>query len=73
MTPVSISLFGFVMGTMLSNFHMCGIMLLLRAVKTYSIFVRNANVLLCAKCLVCQDHVSCYFCFVLFPLGAELG
>ena len=30
--PLSMSLLGFGMGTMLSNFHMCGIMLVLRAV-----------------------------------------
>ena len=30
--PLSVSLLGFGMGTMLANFHMCGIMLLLRAV-----------------------------------------
>ena len=29
--PLSMSLLGFVMGTMLANFHVCGIMLLLRA------------------------------------------
>ena len=37
---------------MLPNFHMCGIMLLLRAVL--NIIVRNAS-------LVCQYHVSCFF------------
>ena len=30
--PFSMSLFGFGMGTMLANFHMCGTMLVLRAV-----------------------------------------
>ena len=30
--PLSMSLLGFRMGTMLANFHMCGIMLVLRAV-----------------------------------------
>ena len=33
--PLSMSLF-FWMGTMLANFHMCGIMLVLRAVSTCS-------------------------------------
>ena len=27
--------------------------------------------MLCAWCLVCQDLVSCYFYFVLLPLGLE--
>ena len=30
--PLSMALLGFGMGTMLANFHMCGIMLVLRAV-----------------------------------------
>ena len=30
--PLSMSLLGFGMGTMLANFHICGIMLVLRAV-----------------------------------------
>ena len=25
-----------------------------------------------ALCLVCHDPVSCYYCFVLLPLGPEL-
>ena len=39
--PLSMSLFGFVKGTILSNFHMCGIMLVLRAV--FNMLVRNAE------------------------------
>ena len=34
--PLSMSLLGFGMGTMLANFHMCGIMLVLRAFSTCS-------------------------------------
>ena len=34
--PLSMYLFGFGMGTMLANFHMCGIMLVLRAASTCS-------------------------------------
>ena len=37
----SMSLLGFWMGTMLANFHMCGIMLVLRAV--FNMLVRNAS------------------------------
>ena len=33
---VQLSLLGFGMGTILANFHMCGIMLVLKAVSTYS-------------------------------------
>ena len=42
---LSMSLLGFRMGTMLVNFHMCGIMLLLRAVL--NMFMRNVHMGLC--------------------------
>ena len=72
--PLSMSLLGFGMGTMLANFHMCGIMLVLRAV--FNMLVWNASprgrMFLGALCLICQDLVSCYFYFVLLPLRSEL-
>ena len=39
--PLSMCLLGFGMGTMLANFHMCGIMLVLRAV--FNMLMRNAS------------------------------
>ena len=39
--PFSMSLLGFGMGTMLANFHKCGIMKVLRAV--FNMLVRNAS------------------------------
>ena len=39
--PLSLSLLCFGMGTMFTNFHICGIMLVLRAV--FNMFVRNAS------------------------------
>ena len=39
--PLSMSLLGFGMGTMLANFHMCGIMLVLKAV--FNMLVRIAS------------------------------
>ena len=50
--PVSMSLLGFGMGTMFANFHMCGIMLVLRAV--FSMLVRNASPRgpMCFRCLM---------------------
>ena len=39
--PLSVSLLSFGIGTMLANFHVRGIMLLLRAV--FNILVRNAS------------------------------
>ena len=37
--PLSMSLLGFGMGTMLANFYMCGIMFVLRAV--FNMLLRN--------------------------------
>ena len=50
--PLSMSLLGFGMGTMLANFHMCGIMLVLRAV--FNMLVRNASPRgpMCFRCLM---------------------
>ena len=39
--PLSMSLLGFGMETMLANFHMCGIILVVRAV--FNMLVRNAS------------------------------
>ena len=50
--PLSMSLLGFAMGTMLANFHVCGIMLLLRAVL--NMLVRNAS----------PRGPMCVFCFI---------
>ena len=46
------SLLGFGMGTMFANFHMCGIMLVLRAV--FNMLVRNASPRgpMCFRCLM---------------------
>ena len=49
---VPLSLLGFWMGTMFANFHMCGIMLVLRAV--FNMLVRNASPrgLMCFRYLI---------------------
>ena len=49
--PLSMSLLGFGMGTMLANFHMCGIMLLLGAVLNK--LMRNASPRgpMCFRCM----------------------
>ena len=64
--PLAMSLLGFRMGTRLANFHMCGIMLVLRAV--FNMIVRNASprgpMCLGAWCLICHHLVSCYFYFL---------
>ena len=50
--PLSMSLLGFGMGTMVASFHMCGIMLVLRAVL--NMLVRNASPRehMCFRCLM---------------------
>ena len=44
MDMYKVSLLGFVMGTMLANFDMCGIMLLLRAVLDMLMRIANPGV-----------------------------
>ena len=50
--PLCMSFLGFGMGTMLAKFHMCGIMLVLRAV--FNMLVRNASPRgpMCFRCLM---------------------
>ena len=63
--PLSMSLLGFGMGTMLANFHMCGIMMVLRAV--FNILVRNASPrgLMCFRCLMFNLSGPCELLFLL--------
>ena len=71
--PLSMSLFGFGMGTMLTHFQMGGIMLVLRAV--INMLVRNASLrgLMCFRCLVFNLSGPCELLFfVLLPLGPEV-
>ena len=72
--PLFISLLGFWIWTMLANFHMCGIILLLRAVL--NIFVRNASTSgpMCFRCLMFSLSGPCelLFCFLLLPHRHEL-
>ena len=64
--PLSMSLLGFGMGTMLANFlHMCAIMLVLRAV--FNMLVRNASprVPMCLRCLMFNLSGPCELLFLL--------
>ena len=66
--PVSMSLLCFGMGTMSTNFHMCGIMLVLRGV--FNMLVRNASPRgpMCFRCLIFSLSGACellfLFCFI---------
>ena len=66
--PLSMSLLGFGMGTMLANFHMCGIMVVLRAVL--NMLVRNASPRgsMCFRCLMFNLPEPCellvLLCFI---------
>ena len=59
------SLLGFGMGTMLANFHMCGIMLVLRAVL--DMLVRNASPIghMCFRSLLFNLSGPCELLFLL--------
>ena len=63
--PLSISLLDFGMGTMLANFYMCGIMLVLRAVL--NMLVRNAGPRgpMCFRCLMFSLSGFCELLFLL--------
>ena len=63
--PLSVSLLGFGIGTMLANFHVRGIMCLLRAVL--NILVRNASPrgLMCFRCLIFNLSGPCELLFLL--------
>ena len=63
--PLSISSLGFGIGTMLANFHMCGIMLALKAVL--NILVRNASPRgpMCFRCLMFNLSGPCDLLFLL--------
>ena len=71
---LSISLLGFGMGTMLPNFHMCGIMLVLRG--GFNMLVRNASPRghMCFTCLIFSLSGPCELLFysVLLPHGHKL-
>ena len=62
---LSMSLLGFGMGTILANFHMCGIMLMLRAV--FNMLVRNACLRgpMCFRCLLFRLPGPCKLLFLL--------
>ena len=63
--PLSMSLLSFEMETMLANLHMCGIMLVLRAV--FSMLVRNASPggPMCSGCLMFNLSGPCELLFLL--------
>ena len=63
--PLSMSLFGFGMRTMLTNFHMSGIMLVLRVV--FNILLRNASSRgpMCFRCLMFSLSGPCELLFLL--------
>ena len=72
--PLSMSPFGLRMGIMSTNFHMCGIMLLLGAV--FKILVRNASPRghMCLKCRMFNLSGPCelYYLLDLSCSGCDL-
>ena len=72
--PLSMSMLSFGMGTMLTNFHMCGIMLVLRAVFNMIVRIASPKGPMCLKCLMFSLSGPCELLFLLLfsPLGHEL-
>ena len=64
------SLLGFGMGTILANFHMYGIMLVLRAV--FNMLVRNASPRgpMCFRCLMFSLSGHCELLFLLYFIAS---
>ena len=67
--PLSMSLWGFVMGTMLANLHMSGVMLL-RAV--FNMLVKNASPRgsMCSRCLMFSLSGLCELLFLLWFIAS---
>ena len=63
--PLSISLLGFGMGTLLANFHMCGIMLVLRAVFNMLVRIASPRAPMCFRCLMFNLLRPCELLFLL--------
>ena len=68
--PLSMSLLGFGMRTMLANFHMCGIILVLRAV--FHRLVRNASPIgpMYLRCLMFSLSGPCELLFLLYFIAS---
>ena len=60
---VPLSVLGFGMGTILSNFHMCGIMLLLRAVLNMLMRNESPRGSMCFRCLIFSLSAPCELLF----------
>ena len=68
--PLSMSLFGLRRGTMLANFHMCVIMLVLRAV--FNMLVKNASPIgpMCFMCMMFSLSGPCKLLFLLYFIAS---
>ena len=74
--PLSMSLLGFGMGTMLANFYVCGFILVLRTV--FNMLVRNASPRgpMCFRCLMFSISGPCellFFTLFYFLLDLSCG
>ena len=68
--PLSMSLLGFGMGTMLDNFYVCDIMFVLRA--AFNMLVRNASPreAMCFRCLMFNLSGPCELLFLLYFIAS---
>ena len=71
--PLSMSLLGFGMGAMLANFHMCGIILVLRVV--FNMLVRNSSLRgpMYFRCLMFNLSGPCELLFLLYCIASWTG
>ena len=59
--PLSVSLLGFGIGTMLANFHVYGIMFLLRAVLNILVRIASPRGPMCFRCLILSGPCELLF------------
>ena len=59
------SMLGFGMGTMFANFHMCGIMLVLRAIFNMLVWNASQRGHMCFRCLVFNLSGHCELLYLL--------
>ena len=72
--PLFMPLLGIGRETLLANFHMCGIMLMVRAVLNMLVRNESLRAPMYLWCLIfsLSKHCELLFCFMLLPLGHEL-
>ena len=58
---------------MLANFHVCGIMLMLRAVSNMLVRHASGRGPICFRCLIFSLSGSCDLCFMCFSVNGSVS